>query len=94
MNNYTQLKCEFWTSPLVVKLSPQEKFFLLFLVTNPNILSIDFEIDYEEVCNMTGYTEKTLYALFNRFVEFGHLEGCEEGFKLKDEFNHFLKIEV
>ena len=92
MENYTQLDCAFWTNPLVVAMSPNEKYFLLFLITNPKVLSNPKEVQYAEISRITGYNELAIDGIFDLFIRHEYLKYDNGVLRLRDEFNHFLKI--
>lgn len=72
---YRNIKISYWQTSFVLKLTPEEKFFYMYLFTNSKtsqcgvyglpIRVIEFE---------TGYNNETVIKLLNRFIEYKKIE--------------------
>ena len=79
MAKYRQVFTEFWRDSFVLRLTPEEKFFFLYLMTNPATRQCGiFELPIQIMCLETGYNEDTVRKLIKRFCEYGKMTISEE----------------
>jgi DnaD/phage-associated family protein len=79
MAKYRQLQTSFWRDIFVTELTPEEKFFYMYLMTNENTTQCGvytFVLKFAEV--ETGYNRETLEKLLTRFIEYGKIKYCRE----------------
>jgi DnaD/phage-associated family protein len=79
MAKYRQLQTCFWKDSFVTELTPEEKFFYMYLMTNDNTTQCGiytFIVKFAEV--ETGYNRETIEKLLNRFIEYGKIKYCSE----------------
>jgi hypothetical protein len=69
MARYRQVETAFWTDSFVLKLTPEEKYYYLFLLTNPHTTQCGiYELPEMMAQVETGYNRETLIKLRDRFV--------------------------
>ena len=79
MARYRQLETNFWQDSFVLDLTPEEKFFYIYLMTNPRTTQCGiYEIPKRMMEAETGYNRETIDKLLKRFVEYGKILYCEE----------------
>lgn len=79
MAKYRQVFTEFWRDSFVLRLTPEEKFFFLYLMTNPATRQCGiFELPIQIMCLETGYNEDTIRKLIKRFDEYGKMTVSSE----------------
>jgi hypothetical protein len=79
MAKYRQVFTEFWRDAFVLRLTPEEKFFFLYLMTNSATRQCGiFELPIQIMCLETGYNEDTVRKLIKRFCEYGKMTISEE----------------
>jgi len=68
---YRNVIMSFWTdSKIVDDFTPEDKFFYLYLITNPHTnLCGCYEVSLKNMSNETGYNEDTIKRLIKRFSE-------------------------
>ena len=68
---YRNVIMSFWTDSKVVDdFTPEDKFFYLYLITNPHTnLCGCYEVSLKQMANETGYNEDTIKRLIERFSE-------------------------
>lgn len=79
MAKYRQIQTCFWKDSFVTELTPEEKFFFMYIMTNANTTQCGiytFIVKFAEV--ETGYNRETIEKLLKRFVEYGRISYCEE----------------
>ncbi|MBE6069387.1 MAG: DnaD domain protein [Clostridium lundense] len=76
---YRQLQLSFWGDAFVMDLTPEEKFFYVYLLqcTNTKQCGI-FELPKRTIEYETGYNRETVSKLLERFISYGKIEYCEE----------------
>nr|WP_186429911.1 DnaD domain protein [Clostridium sp. BSD9I1] len=76
---YRQLQLSFWRDAFVMDLTPEEKFFYVYLLqcTNSKQCGI-FELPKRTIEYETGYNRETVSKLLQRFISYGKIEYCEE----------------
>lgn len=76
---FRQIQTSFWQDPFVEKLTPEEKFFYLYLMTNSKTSACGvYEITKKFIGNETGYNQETVEKLLNRFTEYEKIKYNEE----------------
>src|SRR5690606_37858067 len=74
MAKYRQIHVEFWQDSFVLDLTPEEKFFYLYLMTNSKTTQCGiYELPKKIIQFETGYNSDTVDKLINRFVEYGKI---------------------
>jgi len=64
MAKFRKIHTAFWDDPLIEKLSPDTRYFYLFLMTNPLCTECGiYQISIKKMCNYTGYNEDAIKAL-------------------------------
>ena len=79
MAKYRQIQTCFWKDSFVTELTPEEKFFYMYIMTNSNTTQCGiytFIIKFAEV--ETGYNSDTIEKLLKKFVEYGKISYCKE----------------
>lgn len=72
---YRKIHDDFWTDPDIEELTPEQKFFYLYLITNPNVNQIGlYEFSIKRACFETGYNTDTISKLLNTFEEMGKIK--------------------
>ena len=70
MAKYIQIHTTFWNDPLILDLTPEQKYFYLYLLTNPNVKQCGiYEISIRQMTYHTGYNRETIEKLLDMFVE-------------------------
>ncbi len=65
----------FWSDPFIQDLNPSEKYFYLYLITNPkSTIAGVFEISLRQMAFDTGYNQDTVKGLVQRFEDAGKLK--------------------
>ena len=76
---YRQIQTNFWQDGFVSELTPEEKYFYFYLMTNPRTTQCGiFELNKRIVEAETGYNRETIEKLINRFEEYGKILYCKE----------------
>ncbi|MGH4120851.1 DnaD domain-containing protein [Clostridium sp.] len=79
MAKYRQLYTEFWSDGFVMDLTPEEKFFYLYLMTNSKTSQCGiYELPKQIIVTETGYNRETIDKLLNRFCEYNKIIYCDE----------------
>ncbi|WP_433748258.1 DnaD domain-containing protein [Paenibacillus amylolyticus] len=69
---YRQIQVSFWQDPFVISLTPEEKYFYLYLMTNSKTTQCGiYELPKRIVEFETGYHRETVDKLLERFVQYG-----------------------
>lgn len=70
MAKYRSVQIKFWEDPKVVEeMTPEDKLFFLFLLTNPKTTQIGiYSITKKEMAFVLGYSIETINALMDRFI--------------------------
>ena len=72
----------FWTDPDIEDLTPEQKFFYLYLITNPSINQIGlYEFSFKRASFETGYNQETIEKLL---LFFEHEEKIKRSFITKE----------
>ncbi|MCB2300236.1 DnaD domain-containing protein [Clostridium tagluense] len=79
MAKYRQLYTEFWSDGFVMDLTPEEKFFYLYLMTNSKTSQCGiYELPKQIIVTETGYNRETIDKLLTRFCEYEKIIYCDE----------------
>lgn len=82
MAKYRQLYTDFWNDGFVLDLTPEEKYFYVYLMTNPKTSQCGiYELPMRIIETQTGYNRETIEKLLQRFVEYkkvGYCSGTKE----------------
>ena len=74
MAKYRQVHVEFWQDGFVLDLTPEEKYFYLYLMTNSKTSQCGiYELPKRIMETETGYNRETVDKLINRFEEYGKI---------------------
>ena len=76
---YRQIQTNFWQDGFVGELTPEEKYFYFYLLTNPRTTQCGIsEINIRIMEAETGYNRETIEKLIKRFEEYGKIIYCRE----------------
>jgi len=76
---YRQIQTLFWQDGFVAELTPEERYFYFYLLTNPRTTQCGiFEINIKIMEAETGYNRETIEKLIKRFEEYGKIIYCRE----------------
>jgi len=76
---YRQVHLTFWTNPDMQDLSPEDRYFYLFLITNPLLLPGGiYLISYKDMEYYTGYSREAVKPIIERFVKLGKIKYSPE----------------
>jgi len=79
MAKYRQLLTDFWNDGFVLDLTPEEKYFYIYLMTNSNTTQCGvYELPKRIIETQTGYNGETVDKLLKHFKEYGKINYCEE----------------
>lgn len=75
MAKYRQVYVEFWQDGFVLDLTPEEKYFYIYLMTNSKTSQCGiYELPKRVIETETGYNRETVEKLLQRFVEYGKIK--------------------
>ena len=76
---FRQVHVSFWQDTFVLDLTPEEKYFYLYLMTNSKTTQCGvYELPIKVMELETGYNRETVEKLLNRFIEYGKIEYCQD----------------
>lgn len=79
MAKYRQLHTDFWNDGFVLDLTPEEKFFYIYLMTNSNTTQCGiYELPKRIIETQTGYNRETVDKLLLRFQEYNKIHYFDE----------------
>jgi DnaD/phage-associated family protein len=79
MAKYRQLYTEFWSDSFVLELTPEEKYFYLYLISNSKTTQCGiYEISKRIIETETGYSRETVEKLMKRFCDYNKILYCED----------------
>lgn len=79
MATYRNIHTSFWQDAFVLDLTPEEKYFYLYLMTNSKTTQCGvYELPKKVMELETGYNRETVDKLLERFVEYGKIEYCDK----------------
>ncbi len=71
---YRKIHDDFWTDPDIEELTPEQKYFYLYLITNPSVNQIGlYELSIKRACFETGYNSDTVCKLLEYFEKQGKI---------------------
>lgn len=74
MAKYRQVQSSFWHDKFVLRLTPEERYFYLYLMTNPRASACGiYELPIQLAEVETGYNRETVEKLMARFIEYGKI---------------------
>jgi hypothetical protein len=69
---YRQIQTSFWQDDFVLQLTPEEKYFYLYLLTNSKTKQCGiYQLPMQVVIMETGYNQETVDKLLKRFIDYG-----------------------
>lgn len=75
MAAYRKVSVTFWSDTFVESLTPEGKYFYLFLMTNVNTTQCGiYEISVRQMVQQTGYNEETIWKLIQQFEKSGKVK--------------------
>lgn len=78
MAKYRQVHVEFWQDAFVLDLTPEEKYFYMYLMTNSKSTQCGiYELPKRIIETETGYNRETVEKLLSRFIEYGKIKYSE-----------------
>lgn len=78
MAKYRQVHVSFWQDTFVLDLTPEEKYFYLYLMTNSKTSACGiYELPKKVIELETGYNRETVDKLLGRFIEYGKVKYSE-----------------
>ena len=67
---FRKIHVEFWEDPYVEELTPEQKYFFLFLLTNPLVKACGiYQITMRKMVYWTGYNQETVTKLLTFFID-------------------------
>ena len=79
MAKYRQLHTQFWSDGFVLDLTPEEKYFYLYLMSNSKTSQCGvYELPLRVIEMETGYNRETVIKLIERFKDYNKIEYCEK----------------
>lgn len=79
MATYRQVQTSFWQDGFVLCLTPEEKYFYIYLMTNSKTTQCGiYELPKRVIEMETGYNRDTVDKLLNRFEEYKKIIYCEK----------------
>jgi hypothetical protein len=76
---YRYLHTSYWQDPFVLDLTPEEKYFYVYVMTNSRTTQCGiYEIAKKIMVMETGYNIETIDKLIARFVEYNKIQYCDE----------------
>jgi len=71
---YRQVQTTFWQDEFVLNLTPEEKYFYLFLLTNSKTKQCGiYQLPIQVIVFETGYNQETVEKLLHRFIDYGKI---------------------
>src|ERR1035437_1694460 len=71
---YRQVQTTFWQDEFVLNLTPEEKYFYLFLLTNSKTKQCGiYQLPVQVIVFETGYNQETVEKLLHRFIDYGKI---------------------
>jgi len=76
---YRKIHDSFWTDPDIEELTPEQRYFYLYLLTNPSCNQIGlFEFSIRRAVFETGYNRETIEKLLDHFEAIGKIKVSED----------------
>lgn len=74
MATYRQIQTSFWQDGFVLDLTPEEKYFYIYLMTNSKTSQCGiYELPKRIIETETGYNRETVDKLLQRFIDYGKI---------------------
>jgi hypothetical protein len=74
---YRQIQTSFWQDDFVLNLTPEEKYFYLYLLTNSKTKQCGiYQLPMPIIIIETGYNQETVEKLLHRFIDYGKIIYC------------------
>src|SRR5664279_1264544 len=71
---YRQIQTSFWQDDFVLNLTPEEKYFYLYLLTNSKTKQCGiYQLPMQVIIMETGYNQETAEKLLKRFWDYGKI---------------------
>ena len=71
---YRQIQTTFWQDDFILNLTPEEKYFYLFLLTNSKTKQCGiYQLPIQVIVFETGYNQETIDKLLHRFIDYGKI---------------------
>src|ERR1035437_9105039 len=71
---YRQIQTTYWQDEFVLNLTPEEKYFYLFLLTNSKTKQCGiYQLPVQVIVFETGYNQETIDKLLKRFIDYGKI---------------------
>ncbi|MER2169006.1 MAG: DnaD domain protein [Psychrobacillus psychrodurans] len=75
MSKYRSVQVSFWQDAFVLDLTPEEKYFYIYLMTNSKASQIGiYELPKRIIETETGYNRETVEKLLKRFMEYNKIQ--------------------
>lgn len=75
MAKFRRVHTSFWDDSFIEKLSVEDRYFYLFLLTNPMSTECGvYQITVKKMSYYTGYTQEAISAVLKRFIESGKVK--------------------
>jgi hypothetical protein len=76
---YRNIQISFWQDPFVLDLTPEEKYFYIYLMTNSKTTQCGiYQVSKKIICLETGYNIETVDKLINRFQDYKKIKYCSD----------------
>ena len=76
---YRHIHIDYWQDGFVLDLTPEEKYFYIYLMTNSKTSQCGiYELPKRIIETETGYNRETVDKLLDRFVEYKKIKYCKE----------------
>lgn len=82
----------FWTDSKVIYFTPEDKYFMLYLLTNPHTTQLGiYELNVRQCAFELGYSEDSVKSLFDRFEKkYGIIKRSGEEIAIKNFLRHSI----
>lgn len=75
MAKFRNVSVKFWSDPFIESLTPEKKYFFLYLITNEHSSQCGiYEISYKQMAFETGYNQETVQKLVQFFEKSGKIK--------------------
>lgn len=79
MAAYRKISITFWSDSFVQSLTPEAKYFYLYLMTNTRTTQCGiYEITISQICFETGYNSETVVKLISQFESYGKIKWSQK----------------
>lgn len=81
MAKFRKVEIDFWRNPIVEDMSPEDKYFYIYLLTNHNTTQIGiYRITKKQMAYDLGYSIESVHSLMERFILQHKLKNLEGRF--------------